>query len=261
MQNSPQWVLAFYAHPARRRGRRAGQPDEPHRRAAPLRRRQRRDDGVRRAGPARADAAAARATPGRGLQHLIVATYSDYLTTPTDLRVPDFVAAPRDVPAAPGVIAWADVLRRRPRAGPADRRARRPLRDAVHVGHDRRAQGLHAHAPQRDEHAGRRRAVWFRRTPGLGVPVGAAVLPRHRHVRQHERAAVRRRHGGGAARAGTATSPRRCIQRYRVDHLAVDHRDGGRLPGQPGRSRSTTCRACRSSAAAAPRCPRRWCGA
>ncbi|HYD96647.1 MAG TPA: long-chain fatty acid--CoA ligase [Noviherbaspirillum sp.] len=44
------------------------------------------------------------------LSHAIVASYSDYLLEPTDLNVPDFVRAPRDVPQAQGVAAWSDVL-------------------------------------------------------------------------------------------------------------------------------------------------------
>ena len=47
---------------------------------------------------------------GQGLDHAIVATYSDYLEAPTDLTVPDFVAAPRLPLAAPGTVAWAEVL-------------------------------------------------------------------------------------------------------------------------------------------------------
>jgi fatty-acyl-CoA synthase len=45
-----------------------------------------------------------------GLQHAIVATYSDYLTVATDLTVPDFISAPRDVPTMVGVVSWAESL-------------------------------------------------------------------------------------------------------------------------------------------------------
>ncbi|KIF83121.1 long-chain fatty acid--CoA ligase [Noviherbaspirillum autotrophicum] len=60
-----------------------------------------------------------------GLAHAIVATYSDYATAPTDLTMPDFVRAPRDVPAMPGVVAWQEALGQKhaPRAheaGPDD---------------------------------------------------------------------------------------------------------------------------------------------
>jgi fatty-acyl-CoA synthase len=54
----------------------------------------------------------------QGLEHVIVAAYSDYLKRPTSLAVPDFVAAPRTVPTGPGVTAWARVLERALKAGP-----------------------------------------------------------------------------------------------------------------------------------------------
>ncbi|MDB5765076.1 MAG: long-chain fatty acid--CoA ligase [Herminiimonas sp.] len=41
-----------------------------------------------------------------GLSDAVVATYSDYLTAPTDLAVPEWVRAPRDVPALPRIGAW-----------------------------------------------------------------------------------------------------------------------------------------------------------
>ena len=44
------------------------------------------------------------------LSHAIVATYSDYLIAPTELAVPDFVRAPRNVPEMPGVVTWQDAL-------------------------------------------------------------------------------------------------------------------------------------------------------
>jgi fatty-acyl-CoA synthase len=54
----------------------------------------------------------------QGLEHVIVASYSDYLKQPTRLAVPDFVAAPRAVPNGPGVTAWTDVLEAALRPGP-----------------------------------------------------------------------------------------------------------------------------------------------
>ncbi|HTN66074.1 MAG TPA: long-chain fatty acid--CoA ligase [Burkholderiaceae bacterium] len=45
-----------------------------------------------------------------GLAHAVVATYSDYLTAPTELPLPDFVAAPRAVPQQAGVVAWHEAL-------------------------------------------------------------------------------------------------------------------------------------------------------
>jgi fatty-acyl-CoA synthase len=60
-----------------------------------------------------------------GVRHAVVATYSDYLLAPTDLTVPDFIRAPRSVPAMDGVTPWQDAigaaLRPRPHeAGPDD---------------------------------------------------------------------------------------------------------------------------------------------
>jgi fatty-acyl-CoA synthase len=52
------------------------------------------------------------------LKSAIVAAYSDYLTQPTTLTVPDFVAAPRVELAAPGVTLWRDVLAGGLRPGP-----------------------------------------------------------------------------------------------------------------------------------------------
>jgi len=48
---------------------------------------------------------------GHGLAHLIVACYADYLTAPTDLEVPSWIAAPRQpVPNTPGLTPWSDAL-------------------------------------------------------------------------------------------------------------------------------------------------------
>ncbi|MFT3859494.1 MAG: long-chain fatty acid--CoA ligase [Aquabacterium sp.] len=45
-----------------------------------------------------------------GLQHVVVAAYSDYLEQPTDLRVPDFVSAPRMPVDDAGAVSWANAL-------------------------------------------------------------------------------------------------------------------------------------------------------
>src|SRR5690606_7077001 len=55
---------------------------------------------------------------GRGLRHAIVGAYSDYLTAPTELVVPETVAAAREPLADPGVTLWADALARGLRPGP-----------------------------------------------------------------------------------------------------------------------------------------------
>ena len=53
-----------------------------------------------------------------GLQNILVAAYSDYLKRPTDLRVPEFVAAPRQALVGKGVTLWHDMLQRSLRPGP-----------------------------------------------------------------------------------------------------------------------------------------------
>jgi fatty-acyl-CoA synthase len=59
---------------------------------------------------------------GGGVEHVVVATYSDALTAPTAMPVPDAVRAPRRSFDTPGVTAWADALARgaRPRAHAAE---------------------------------------------------------------------------------------------------------------------------------------------
>lgn len=47
------------------------------------------------------------------IEHLIVHAYSDYLTEPTDLFVPDAVSVPRQKLTVPGVTLWLDALARK----------------------------------------------------------------------------------------------------------------------------------------------------
>src|ERR1700691_5233405 len=47
---------------------------------------------------------------GADLKRVIVAAYSDYLKEPTDLPVPDFIAAPRVEISRTGVTLWRDAL-------------------------------------------------------------------------------------------------------------------------------------------------------
>lgn len=53
-----------------------------------------------------------------GLRHVVVAAYADYLTVPTDLPVPAQVAAARVPVAGPGVALWSDILACGPGPGP-----------------------------------------------------------------------------------------------------------------------------------------------
>ena len=55
---------------------------------------------------------------GAGLQHAVVATYSDYLSAPTSLAIPEMVAAARNVPAAAGVVTWSAAIAARKAPGP-----------------------------------------------------------------------------------------------------------------------------------------------
>jgi len=55
---------------------------------------------------------------GAGLEHVIVACYSDALTARTDLAIPEWVAAPRQPIAGPGVTTWSDALGRGAVPGP-----------------------------------------------------------------------------------------------------------------------------------------------
>jgi fatty-acyl-CoA synthase len=120
MQNSPQWILAFYGI---LRANAVVVPINPMNRTEELRHYVR-DSGATTAfvpqdlfdqlHPLQGG------EPGteRGLRHLIVATYSDYLKHATTLAVPAFVAEPRRRIDAPGVTAWADMLARNHRPGP-----------------------------------------------------------------------------------------------------------------------------------------------
>ena len=55
---------------------------------------------------------------GGSLDYAIVAAYSDYLEAPTTLAMPDFVAAPRAKIAREGVTLWSDVLAKGLQPGP-----------------------------------------------------------------------------------------------------------------------------------------------
>jgi fatty-acyl-CoA synthase len=56
---------------------------------------------------------------GKSLERVIVACYSDYLTTATDLAIPDFIKAPRLEPSRQGVTLWTDALKASLAPGPS----------------------------------------------------------------------------------------------------------------------------------------------
>jgi fatty-acyl-CoA synthase len=120
MQNSPQWVLAFYGI---LRANAVVVPVNPMNRTEELIH-YIRDSGattafvpqdlVEQVLPLQGG------EPGgdRGLQYLIVATYSDYLKQRTDLRVPDFVSEQRRAFSGAGITSWAQMLALDLRPGP-----------------------------------------------------------------------------------------------------------------------------------------------
>ncbi len=120
MQNSPQWMLAYYGI---LRANAVVVPVNPMNRSEELRHYVR-DTGATTAllsqelyeqmaplyGP----------QAGLGLQHLVVAAYSDYLHQPTDLTLPVFVSEPRQPLQGPGVTLWCDVLASGLQPGPLE---------------------------------------------------------------------------------------------------------------------------------------------
>jgi fatty-acyl-CoA synthase len=54
----------------------------------------------------------------QGLQQIVVAAYADYMKVDTELKVPDFVKAPRQAISDPGVTLWSDMLATNARPGP-----------------------------------------------------------------------------------------------------------------------------------------------
>lgn len=110
LQNSPQWIVAFYAI---LRANAVVVPVNPMNRSEELRHYVR-DTGATTAfvpqDLAEQMLPLVGGAPGsdRGLRHLIVATYSDCLKQPTDLNVPSFVAEP--IRRFDATIAWRDML-------------------------------------------------------------------------------------------------------------------------------------------------------
>ena len=114
MQNSPQFVLAYYGI---LRANAAVVPINPMNLTNELRHYVR-DSGASVAIVAQDLHPQMKPLLGDGLQHILVAAYSDYLKQPTDLKIPEFVAAPRLALAESGVSLWCDALAQRLRPGP-----------------------------------------------------------------------------------------------------------------------------------------------
>ncbi len=106
MQNSPQYVLAYYGI---LRADAVVVPINPMNRSAELEHYVR-DTGASVAFVPQDLFKEIEPLLGRGLSQLIVAAYSDYLELETPLAVPDFVRAARQDLRAPGVTLWQDML-------------------------------------------------------------------------------------------------------------------------------------------------------
>ena len=166
---------------------------------------------------------------GEGLEHIVVATYSDSLRAPTDLKVPDFIAAPRVPLTDVRCIAWADMLAANLAPGPIeggpDDLAVMPYTSGT-TGHPKGC--MHTHRTTMFNTA----SVWGTANQGS---VGLSVLPMF-HVTGMQAnlngADLQRRHH----RAAAALGPRcRGVVHPALprDRFGVDHRDGGRFHGQP----------------------------
>lgn len=115
MQNSPQWVVAFYAI---LRADAVVVPVNPMNLTAEVAY-MLEDSGA--TVMIASQEIAPNVTPLLGtpaLRHLIVTAYSDYLTTDTDLAIPDVIKAPRAPVVGPGAVAWQHALARGLAPGP-----------------------------------------------------------------------------------------------------------------------------------------------
>ena len=116
MQNSPQWVIAFYAI---LRADAVVVPVNPMNLTAEVQY-MLEDSGaaVMLASQEVAPAALPLVGEGRPLRRLIVAAYSDHVGKDTDLVVPEVVRAPRQAFDTPGVVSWSDAVGRKLAPGP-----------------------------------------------------------------------------------------------------------------------------------------------
>ncbi|MBI4987641.1 MAG: long-chain fatty acid--CoA ligase [Rhodocyclales bacterium] len=114
MQNSPQYVIGYYGI---LRADAVVVPVNPMNLANELRHYVR-DSGATVALVAQELYAQMKPLLAEGLKHIVVAAYSDCLKQPTDLKVPEFVAAPRQAIDDAGVTLWSAALAANHRPGP-----------------------------------------------------------------------------------------------------------------------------------------------
>jgi fatty-acyl-CoA synthase len=114
MQNSPQFVIAYYGI---LRANAVVVPLNPMYLTQELKRCAF-DSGARSAVVAQELYARIAPLLGAELEHLVLATYADYLKAPTELAVPEFISAPRAAVAHPQVVAWERALGADLRPGP-----------------------------------------------------------------------------------------------------------------------------------------------
>jgi fatty-acyl-CoA synthase len=115
LQNSPQWVLAFYGI---LRANAVVVPVNPMNMTDELRHYVADSGATTAIVPQDLYPQMRPLVKDDGLKHLVVATYSDYLKQPTDLKVPEFVAAPRQVFDDAFAHPWNEVLAKNLRPGP-----------------------------------------------------------------------------------------------------------------------------------------------
>ncbi|HEY6641139.1 long-chain fatty acid--CoA ligase [Povalibacter sp.] len=114
MQNSPQFIVSYYAV---LRANAIVVPVSPMSVTAELEH-YLHDSGARIALVAQEIFPQLRPLVGTTVDHAIVAAYSDYVTHPTDLRIPEAVAAPREKIEDRNVTLWADALAQKLLPGP-----------------------------------------------------------------------------------------------------------------------------------------------
>lgn len=114
MQNSPQFILAYYGI---LRANAVVVPVNPMSVTAELEHYVH-DSGAKVALVAQEVYPHLQPSMGKGLQHVVVATYSDYIDPETDLRMPEIVRAPRQAIADANVTSWADALAAQRAPGP-----------------------------------------------------------------------------------------------------------------------------------------------